>query len=383
MSKEVYSMKMKLKITENTVIMILFLFSTLMGCVNSAPVKLMVIILCLTELLIIILKYRSLKSFSYIEMWLWCIWSIWLLCNLMLNFTSSFLSICIQQISLLVLMFRNYRPETEQQSLAICSGFEKILFILLVADTLYFLKHGFSFYSVPILGMSLFGIYKSKNRKRYILILAMIMFVLKARSTFLSLIIMLLMTYIVGFFKKHKSAYNLFFLLTSISVVYIPKFYLEFYNSPYAMSANLFIRKYTGKNLFSGREQLWTLAYKSINSSKWFGYGAEYFDSAYKELTASVHNLYIFLRLEGGYFLLLIFLLLFFLIWRKIRKYINEYDYIYFSSYIIAIMLRISFDVTFLANNFGQSIALWLPILFMLNKCQNENINKQKLKGGM
>lgn len=358
------------------VLPVLILISLILGQSDSNVAKYLVIIIGLIELLIIFLAMHVDFRRTPIIVLLYFVMIIYLTASLVLNFTMNYLSVFIQQSVLFLSFFINEREYDDYAFNRWIRVNNILLAILIVMDIAYFLRTNHDYFSVPIFGLSFLFVLKRRKKKTILLLLALLMFFVHGRSTSLAFLVMVFFVWLIQKISSKTKVYTSVFWIVSILTVYLPRVYLEFYKSHYAITANQFIRRITGKNLFSGRELLWLNAYKLIDNNPIFGVGGQYYKEFESIYGASTHNVFIFLRIEGGYILLLIFLIFMFYIWMQIYRYMDKGYIPICAAYIVGLFVRISFDLTFIANNFGQSILLWIPIILILNRCRSNMKNE-------
>lgn len=365
--------------SKDNLLLFLMMLSLCLGISHNDVIKYLVILIGLLEVLIILTYMRVNIKYSYPVVLIWGIWSGYVCTLLFLDFSVPFVSVTVQQIVLCMLWFFNYRISDNINYMQWVDKCQKMLVFFLIADALYFIRYSYDFFGVPIMGLSFFAAVKSKKRDRLFLLLVIVLFLVKGRSTALALIVIWVTQRYIGKVQKKRRVCNILYWMMACITVYFPKVYCSFFESQYAIEVNRFVRQYTGKNLFSGRERLWIDAYELIEESPIFGMGGKFVGRENELLGMSTHNLFIFLRLEGGYVLLLLFLLAMFYVWTQINKNM-DYEYKALSvAYIVGLFVRVSFDLTFLANNFGQSIMLWIPIVFILNRCHNNHFKAKKI----
>ena len=357
------------------ILMLLMIVSLLLGQTDSFIAKTSVIVIGLIELIIVYssigINLRKVSILILIYMFM----VIFLLSLLVFTYSWSFFSVIVQQSVLFLAFFMDGKECSEREYINWYKDAIVLLIILFIMDVSYFFKTQHDYFSVPIFGLGFFLLCYVKRKKITLVLLATLMFFVHGRSTSLAFMVMLFICFVFEKKKIKKWMYSALYWIFTLVVVYLPKFYIDFYNSPRALEANLFVRKYTGKNLFSGREFLWNFAFNLIENNKLVGIGGRYYKEFEPIAGVSTHNVFIFLRLEGGLILLFIFLLFFYYLWLRIYLYMDREYYPLCVAYVVGLFIRISFDLTFIANNFGQSVILWIPIVIILNKCKN---NKKK-----
>lgn len=357
----------------------LIIASLLVGQIDSTIARYSVIVISLIELLIIYSSMRIDVRKVPMLVLLYLFMVGYLISTLLLHFSLPFVSVVIQQSVLFLSFFMNYRACDETAYKGWAKTNNILLLITIILDILYFYHTNNDYFSVPIFGLSFLLLLYSRNKKALIIALSLLMFIVHGRSTSLAFAVMFVSYFLIEGMRNNKKVYSVFYWIMALATVYIPELYIRFFNSPYAYNANAYIRNLTGKNLFSGREILWSRAYELIQKNVLFGLGGQYYNDFEAKVGASTHNVFIFLRLEGGYLLLIIFLAFMYYLWMQLYKFMDEGYLVISAAYVVALFIRISFDLTFIANNFGQSVLLWIPIIIMLNRCGNNKNHKTNL----
>ena len=237
-----------------------------------------------------------------------------------------------------------------------------IIFIMLTFDNNYFstILYMSSFFLIAFQKTTLKSIFTG-------FLIMFVFYIILERSRFLSMGIIIGVYLLIPYMNKFL--YGSFFWLFSIFVYLIPNFYLSLYSSSNRNFLNQIIFEFTSKNLFSGRQSLWLYLDKLLSDNTLFGFGGDFvggYLSVDTLFNRSTHNLFYFLRGQGGYFLLGLFLIFLFILWNQLYQFKDNKFVAVGASYIIALLFRSSFDLVLLANNFVDSLFLWAPIFVTL-----------------
>lgn len=353
--------------------------SLLMGLIETHFAKSLVVVVGIIEVIIVYSQMKihvSLKSF--IPIVLYGFWVSFLAFALAKNYSSVFFSLFVQQTILFASFFLNYKPVSDKGYMSWSNICKRLVIIFSILDFIFFVYNKYDFFSVPIFGLFFFYLLVAKNKDFSIIVMAVFMLLVRGRSTALSLLVMLLFVHIIDHVRTKRYLYNLLYWAVAILCVYIPRLYVAFYHSKNATAANLLVRRLTHKNLFSGRQLLWREAFDVIDENKLFGIGGDFYNVWSQVMTTSTHNVFLYIRIIGGYFLLIVFLLFFYYIWTQIGKNMDQQFFPLCAGYLIGLFIRINFDLTFICNNFGQSILLWFPVIFILNRCTNNSKRRKR-----
>lgn len=173
-----------------------------------------------------------------------------------------------------------------------------------------------------------------------------------------------------------KILYNLYFIfilfiIFSITILY-PKLYLwdGFYKY------NEISIKYTGKSLYSGRNQLWEILLDYISKKPFFGYGSGALPAHFFNTELSAHNLYIQVALQVGLIGLTFIILFLYLIWNKFWLNRKNLRVKLTGAFFIGILVYQIFEITLTQNNFGLGLLQWLIIGIGLSEAINSSVLK-------
>jgi O-antigen ligase len=172
---------------------------------------------------------------------------------------------------------------------------------------------------------------------------------------------------------KSKFLFRLYFLLYLVGIYFFTVIYpqLNYYLTNFDYY-NALVVQYTGKNLLSGRQRLWSVLLNVINYKPYFGYGSGALPNNFLNTELSSHNLYIQTTLQVGIVGLVFLLIFLFFIWNKF--WINRFDkkVVISACYLLGIIVHQVFEVTLTQNNFAIGALQWTIIGLGLSYCFNK-----------
>lgn len=217
----------------------------------------------------------------------------------------------------------------------------------------------------------------SKFNYVYLIISLILIYVGESRSIFISVLITLL---IYIFWEKISK--NLFRMLIVIFTVLISVLSFTFIYPQLHIIWSGFYRlnqwslNYTGKNIYSGREEIWSKLIDIILQKPLFGYGPGILTEDVISTTVSAHNFYLQIALQNGIIGLFLFLMFFIYLWCLF--YYNRCDkYVRLSaSYFIGILFYQLFEVSLTQNQLSIGIMQWLIISIGISRVLYRKSNK-------
>lgn len=137
--------------------------------------------------------------------------------------------------------------------------------------------------------------------------------------------------------------------------------------------------QYTGQRFFTGREDVWETILEVNNDNVWLGQGIG-FDTAILNTELSTHNLYMYLFLEGGIVLVVLFLFFFYNIWRMYYDAINDERVRWSAAFLLGGLIFLDFELFGIINNIPLSLLFWFIITYGLRQCRSQNVKNSVLK---
>lgn len=160
--------------------------------------------------------------------------------------------------------------------------------------------------------------------------------------------------------EQRKFRKTALFVLNLVMIMLISLVYPLMYGTELGFKLNILSRKIFNKNLFSGRQQLWTILFNYIKKAPFCGYGLGTTPSRFMNTTRSSHNLYLQTAIQIGLVGLVILL---FLLYKLCCSLNVDYQInIYICSFLMASMIHDTFEVSLTQNNWPQGFFLWLVL---------------------
>ena len=212
------------------------------------------------------------------------------------------------------------------------------------------------------------------NKKDYLYIFLMFFFLLMAnsRSSIIAVVIFFIMRFIFAYFQKRNLRYKELFLIFMGLIVLVPFIYLYWFeNSEIRILLEELSRKYLRKNMFSGRQILWSEIYLLILKKPWLGYG---FDITPEDIIGgsySAHNWYMQILLQSGIVGLFLLIVLFVIIWNILYSYRENVISRNTMAYLLAVMIWQCFEVSITQNNLSTGLMVWLILGIGISLSQN------------
>lgn len=298
---------------------------------------------------------------------------IFILYNIMLlliGYNNNALYIVLQEISLvLFVMILNQTRMTRESINKITNYFEKLYYVGLVCVFICYNLKLINIISMTVckavFAMSFFVMIKTKRKLLFTIFSCLVFFSIGERTSAIIFMAIYFLNIVIKKINK-KGLYKLLFIIFSIILIMIPKMYVWLQYEPLGKTLNEYSKKISGENFFSGRNRIWKVIYDELEDNEIFGltYGNDILKS--KNITLSTHNLYIWLQMNGGYALLILFLTFLYSIWMQFYKH-KENEIISFSAaYLLGFMMLADFELLWLSNKFVVSIYMWFVIGFGL-----------------
>lgn len=275
-------------------------------------------------------------------------------------------------------------------------GFKKLSYILLIYNIMLVLFSGklgidYDTYRLAfkniMYGSFFVGLYAKRQTLRSLIfnmfLYTVIMFLLRERTMALGAVLFLFIYWILDKVNS-KKVLNIIFFVFCIVLALIPIIYVGLYESSLASHLNQIVGQYTHKNLFSGRQIIWGVALEKFANRKWFGYGLQNFTFSYTNVDMSVHNLYLYILLQGGIINLGLIGTVMYFIFQKLLKNKEKYSSKLAISALFTILFLADFGLILFANDIQYSIVLWTAVILGLllnNKNNIKEIKETKVHG--
>jgi O-antigen ligase len=258
-----------------------------------------------------------------------------------------------------------------------------ILFVLLVYER--FPKGFEGFFANPntlgaLMSLYLFFIlikFKTSNKKILNIVLMIMSFLLlyysMNRSSMLLVIIALSIILLWPIIIKNKFIFNSSFFLIIILITSFVYFYSTT-DTIILKYLNDISIKFIGKNIYSGRQQIWSQLISLIRRKLFFGYGPATQPGNLLNNNLSAHNLYLQIFIQSGVIGVSLFVLFLYDIWKNFWKNRTELLTKYSASFFIAILIQQIFSVFLIQNNLSIGIVQWTIIALGISVKQSEKM---------
>ncbi|MBB6446842.1 O-antigen ligase family protein [Bacillus benzoevorans] len=217
-------------------------------------------------------------------------------------------------------------------------------------------------------------LYKKQNIMLYLILVSGVLLCVatSARTILLSLLSIVLTYLLWHSITRSKTIFYSFFFFIIMIILAVTFIYPNLSEWDHYRDLERLVWEYTGKNIFSGREVVWSHLISLISQQPFFGYGTGTLVSDISNKTISAHNLYLQISLQGGYIGLSVFILLLFSIW-KIFWYGQEDRIVRLSAaYLIATLIHQLFEVSFIQNQLSIGLLQWLIIAVGISRIYNK-----------
>lgn len=125
---------------------------------------------------------------------------------------------------------------------------------------------------------------------------------------------------------------------------------------------NDLIHALTGKNLFSGRHEIWEAVMLVIFEKPFTGYGMGVRAHDIADIDLTAHNMFLQIILEYGIVGFILFWLLLFTIWRLLLKRLDNFAAKWSLCFMTGILVYNTFELTLFQNNYSIAVFQWLII---------------------
>lgn len=232
---------------------------------------------------------------------------------------------------------------------------------LIAGSSFFFLNpNSAGMFAFVLVIVSLFFFDKTVFKYFFVIFFVIVVIFSGSRSSLLALVV-----FFSGLILSRIFPFRVFFIFYILSVFFVG-FVSVLFVSGYLLHdlyavANVISVEFFGKNLASGRGDIWRAVLTNLQGNSWSGLGSGVMLSDISDYTYSVHNLYLQVALKIGVFglisLLLLFLSLPFIFYRRLQWRSR----VALSAY--AGLLTINFfEITLTQNN----LALSVPILVFM-----------------
>lgn len=178
-----------------------------------------------------------------------------------------------------------------------------------------------------------------------------------SRAPLLTIICFALFFLFLKYVFKHANSKVFFFVLLVLLLTIGIIGYTNVSEWGLYSDLNYISNKLFGKNIDSGRPQIWAEVFRSIENSWLFGIGA-----SRSQMANSGHNQYVQLIGDNGVVGLLLLVFLLYGLWKKIANQGNDNFTCVCLSSFAAIIVYNCFEVALLQNKFALGVIMWFII---------------------
>lgn len=198
----------------------------------------------------------------------------------------------------------------------------------------------------------------------------------KGRNMILAFILTMIIYNFWHVFSRTKCQRLLTFssLVGAIYVITVeyPKWYLD----PRFIAVDQWIRQFTGKSLFSGRQVIWRNIMPFMEGNFWFGHGTGTLYRFFLDDTRSAHNQYLQVYMQNGILGVSILVLVLWLLWSSLSRlsYHPERSMRTQSrlsgAFLLGFVFLNTFTVGMLQNSMATALLMWFIVSIGLNRSQ-------------
>lgn len=269
----------------------------------------------------------------------------------------SSLSLVILAILLLIIFLNNIN--INPNTIAI------LAYILWFFPFLYFIEHKTKYAKIKISLLTIF--------------VGTILYLSGTRSVILAVAFMILTYSLWGIISKHKFLFNLYFISVMIFIIGFTIVYPHLDTILYNFyDYQDIVCLYTGKRLYSGRQEIWGVLLYYLKQKPFLGYGSGALTSEFIHADLSAHNLYLEIAIQVG--IIGLFFLLFFLfnIWKIFWMNRHDKKVILCACFFIGILIHQMFEVLLIKADIAIDLLMWLLIGIGLSSCMNSKNESPK-----
>lgn len=194
-------------------------------------------------------------------------------------------------------------------------------------------------------------------------------------SAMVTLFLILAYYFLPRLTSNYRSINRLFWVIIALLISFIVLYVLLF-NTSFGLEINDMIRQLTNKNLFSGRQAIWSSVFDAVSKKPVFGYGFNPDVLLAYKVKFSPHNVYLYILLQTGFCGFILFIAYLYAIWQNLAFKFTLNNRISLS-YFIALLVYMNFELTLVAST--MVVGLYYSLAISLNA--NELNHQQNLGG--
>lgn len=201
---------------------------------------------------------------------------------------------------------------------------------------------------------------KNKTNLLFLTISILLIHASGARSVYVAMIATLIVYIIWPYISKYRHRMLTFITLYLSGLMAFVFIYPQLIYFNNFQQINMWVLEYTGKNIYSGREVIWSYLLESIIDRPLLGHGTGVLPRDVLDLGLSAHNLYLQVALQNGFIGLFFLLLLFVFIWMIFAKNRKNKIVRLSAAFFVGILMYQSFEVSLTQNQLSLGIMQWL-----------------------
>lgn len=197
-----------------------------------------------------------------------------------------------------------------------------------------------------------------------------------ARSVVIAMFVILMSWIILKSFRNHFS--KLFYIVMTGNFLFLIG-YVGLSHTAIGAKLNDISFSLTGKNLFSGRHEIWNGVIRALVEKPLFGFGIGTHAPDIADTSSRAHNMYLQVVIETGLIGLAAFMFVLWAIWRLLNKRLNNTAAAKWSAcFMLGILVYNEFEFTMMSNNYSIALFQWLIITIGINFVGREQLDTRR-----
>lgn len=209
-----------------------------------------------------------------------------------------------------------------------------------------------------------------------------ILLVSTSRSVWFALFVAVFTYLSYNVINKNKFNYRISFMIILFVAMSITYIYPKLYSMDFGWKLNNYIYNYTGKNLFSGRQELWSHLLFFIEKKPFLGYGVSSSPSDFFQTDLASHNTYIAVLLQTGLVGLVFYFLILFVVWELLyvettRGLFNVQSSKLLFSFFAGLLIYQVFEMTLIKGGYSIDVLQWMLIAIGIGAINSQRKKKR------
>lgn len=173
--------------------------------------------------------------------------------------------------------------------------------------------------------------------------------------------LIMLTYYVLPLFKRHRRLVKAAFVIVILLIFAFNVFYVWLASTEWGISLNERVLDQTSKNLFTGRQLIFKVAWKAFLERPIIGFGFEPEVMDARGIGVSTHNGYLYILLHTGLAGLILFLGYLYSFWHQLVERWNRPSHLALA-YLLALIGFLNFELTLVANTMVLGLYYTLAI---------------------